>query len=171
MAVSKKPVRRRAAPRKRKTGLSGTRRVTRRRRRKTGMAGLNTGLLMGVLLGGAVAGFIDKPMSNFIENPMFRSGAKGALGAFLSTKSGIVQGIGLGMVAAAGNDLTQNLTSGMAGFPSLISGIPALIGENAFGNYSSAALADEFGEDLDDEDDDTMELNGYSSDALAGMGF
>lgn len=127
---------------------------------------------MGVLLGGAVAGFIDKPMSNFIENPMFRSGAKGALGAFLSTKTGLIQGIGLGMVAAAGNDLTQNLTQGMAGFPSLISGFPSLIGNNAFGEYSASALSDEFGEDLDDEDEDedTMDLSGYSSQSLAGMG-
>jgi len=159
--VSAPPIKKRS-----KAKVSGT--VKKRTgRRKAKMAGFDMQTLLGVALGGVASGLVDKPLSGVLSNPLLRNGAKVALGAFLSTKKGLIQGVGYGMVAGGGMGLVSGLMGGqMNGLPALISGVPALISDE-FGNYVEQALA-QIEEEEEEEEEEVEEL-GYAVEALAGM--
>lgn len=178
--ISRKPVTRK---RRKISGLSGS--VGYRRRRSTRKKGIMsgpTGDAIGLLLGGVVAGLVDKPLSGIgvLSDAKVRSAVKAGLGYFLMSKPGIVGGIGKGMLAVSGAQLASALAPQAISedIPSLISGdVPSLISEamdeldgytsdeiaDEFG-YTSDEIADEFGEDDDMGEDEDM---GYESDELS----
>lgn len=157
--MKKTTPKRKPAARKRRAGIGAVKRTTTRRRRRSSLGGLNTSLLLGVAVGAAAAGFLDGPLQNILPNNMLRNGAKVAAGAFLSTKPGMMQGIGLGLVAAGATNLVQGLTGQISGVPALLgnNNVPALLGidddpddlgyEADAISYEADALGDEFGFD------------------------
>lgn len=172
MATRKKSTKKSGTPRKRRrAAVSGVK--GRRRRRRSTVGNINMMQLLGVAVGGALSGFLDKPLDNFVQNPMMKSGIKGAIGVFLTTRSGMIQGVGYGMVGAAGGELVNALTGGegLAGIPALISGnqnVPALIADefgyesDMIGEYESNMI----GADDDDDDDDDVDELGYMADSM-----
>ena len=182
--ILKKPVTRK---RRKISGLSGS--VGYRRRRSTRKKGImsgQTGDAIGLLLGGVVAGLVDKPLSGIgvLSDAKIRSAVKAGLGYFLMSKPGIVGGIGKGMLAVSGAQLASALAPQAISedIPSLISGdVPSLISEamDELDGYTSDEIADEFGYTSDEiadefgdefgEDDDLGEDDdmGYESDELS----
>lgn len=158
--MKKTTPKRKPATRRRRAGIGAVKRTTTRRRRRSSMGGLNTSLLLGVAVGAAAAGFLDGPLQNILPNNMLRNGAKVAAGAFLSTKTGMLQGVGLGMVGAGAAQLVQGLTG-------QINGVPALLGNNNVPALLGAADLIDLDED---EDEDIMgyeaDLMGYEANAL-----
>jgi hypothetical protein len=156
------------------------------------MGAINAGSIMGIVAGAALAAFIDKPMSGMISNPTMRGAIKAGLGVFLNGKTGIMQSVGAGMIAAGGIQVLGAMMPGSFGadVPALISGdeldmlssdVPALISDefgysadeigDEFDDEFSDEFGDEFGEDLDDmgEDMDDMAEDIMYSNELAGI--
>lgn len=169
------PRRRRAAPAKKRTT---------RRRRRSGMGAINAGSILGIIAGAAAAAFIDKPLAGMVSNPTMRGAIKAGIGVFLNGKTGMMQSVGAGMIAAGGIQVLGAMMPGAFGsndVPALISGdeldmlsadVPALLSGEEFG-YEADEIGDEFGDDMEDFGEDEfgedMEEIGYESEELAGI--
>jgi hypothetical protein len=156
--------------RKYQAKVSGVRKRKSPARKRAMMAGIDMQTILGVAIGGVASGLLDKPLSGVLSNPLLRNGAKVALGVFLSTKKGLIQGVGYGMVAGGGMGIASGLMGGsMSGLPALISGnVPALISDE-FGNYVENALAQIEDEEEQEDNEEEVEDLGYAVPALAGM--
>ena len=172
MATAKKATVGAPAKTKRKypAKVSGVRKRKSPARKRAMMAGIDMQTILGVAIGGVASGLLDKPLSGVLSNPLLRNGAKVALGVFLSTKKGLIQGVGYGMVAGGGMGIASGLMGGsMSGLPALISGnVPALISDE-FGNYVENALAQIEDEEEQEDNEEEVEDLGYAVPALAGM--
>jgi hypothetical protein len=139
---------------KRRTKRTAKRRVSGvRRRRSTSMAGIDATNILGVVAGAVIAGYINKLVPATVNDKLI-AGGKVALGVALpmfvkGKMSGLIGGIGAGMVAVGSVDLLKSFGALNGDFD-----IPVINGDVLAGDV----LAGD--DDFMNGDDDIPVING-----------